>query len=73
MSMATMKRLLDRTEILGLRGRDVRIFAARPQGVPGKKPPGPGDNRPYKPRKRKFEGRNFAGPPMRRPHRGKKR
>jgi ATP-dependent RNA helicase DeaD len=73
LSEDTMRSLLDRQDSIGLRGREVRIFAARPQSVPGKTPPGPDDGRPYQPRK--FRTRKDQGgvPMKRRPHQGKKR
>jgi ATP-dependent RNA helicase DeaD len=69
---ATMKVLLDRKDTLGLRGREVRIFAARPRSVPGRTPPGEGDGRPYQPRKFRPDNRKGGGPMKRRPHHKKK-
>ena len=73
LSRGTMQVLLERTGSLGLRGREVPIFPARPQSEPGSTPPGRGDVRPSYPQRRFDKARSFSGPPMRRPHRGKKR
>ncbi len=73
LSQASMDILLNHVQSLKLRGRDVRIFAARPRSVPGRTPPGQ-DRRP----ERHFSGskrkpKPGGSPMMRRPHRGKKR
>ncbi len=73
MAEATMKVLLNRKDSLRLRGREVRIFAARPRSVPGSTPPGPDDGRPYQPRKfRPGHRKGGSGPMKRRPYKGKK-
>jgi ATP-dependent RNA helicase DeaD len=73
MAEATMRSLLDHRDSIGLRGREVRIFAARPQNAPGRPPQGQGDGRPYQPRKFHPKHRAGSGPMKRRPHRDKKR
>jgi ATP-dependent RNA helicase DeaD len=69
---ATLQGLLDRKDTLGLRGREVRIFAARPRSVPGRTPPGEGDGRPYQPRKFRPDMRKGEGPMKRRTHHKKR-
>jgi ATP-dependent RNA helicase DeaD len=73
LSEQTMRALLDHRDSIGLRGREVRIFAARPQSVPGRTPPGPEDGRPYQPRKYDPKQRSSGGPMKRRPYRDKNR
>ena len=73
LSKATMQDLLSHRDSIGLRGREVRIFAARPQGAPGRPPQGSGDGRPYQPRKFDAKRKPGGGPMMRRHYKNKKR
>ncbi len=72
MSEETMRTLLDRKGSLGLRGREVYIFPARPGDGASAERPGP-PHRQFEPRRGPKPYRSSGGPPMRRPHRGKNR
>ncbi len=72
MAQSSMDALLRRVSRLNLRGKEVRIFQARPQGIPGSRPPG-APERPARPAQDSRVPKGGSGPMMRRPHRGKKR
>jgi ATP-dependent RNA helicase DeaD len=70
---ATMRELLSRRDSLVLRGREVRISAARVRRAPEGREGGREEGRHYQPRKYLKHHNHSGGPMMRRPHRGKKR